>query len=235
MLKNADVALYRAKTDGRNAFRFYEPEHGQSAARPSAISNAIGAQCLRARRVRAALPAASSMSRPGASAASKPCCAGATRERGWCRRRIHPAGRRNRPDRPARRMGAAGGLRDAAVWPRDRSRSTSRRCSSQPGSARPSRCARRIALRPPGWSWKSPRSALLRTTARRSPRCTRCAPSASRIAMDDFGTGYSSLSYLQQLSLRQDQDRPVLRQRHPSTARGPAIVRDVTVWARVSG
>ncbi len=26
MLKNADVALYRAKTDGRNAFRFYDPD-----------------------------------------------------------------------------------------------------------------------------------------------------------------------------------------------------------------
>ena len=38
--------------------------------------------------------------------------------------------------------------------------------------------------------------------------------SASRIAMDDFGTGYSSLSYLQQLPVRQDQDRPLLRQRH---------------------
>ena len=30
--------------------------------------------------------------------------------------------------------------------------------------------------------------------------------------MDDFGTGYSSLSYLQQLPVRQDQDRPFLHQ-----------------------
>ena len=34
-----------------------------------------------------------------------------------------------------------------------------------------------------------------------------------RISMDDFGTGYSSLSYLAQLSVRQDQDRPVVRAR----------------------
>ena len=34
-----------------------------------------------------------------------------------------------------------------------------------------------------------------------------------RIALDDFGTGYSSLSYLQALPVRQDQDRPLLRQR----------------------
>ncbi len=35
-----------------------------------------------------------------------------------------------------------------------------------------------------------------------------------RIAMDDFGTGYSSLTYLQCLSVRQDQDRPVVRKGH---------------------
>jgi len=34
-----------------------------------------------------------------------------------------------------------------------------------------------------------------------------------RIALDDFGTGFSSLSYLNG-SVRQDQDRPLLRQRH---------------------
>ena len=35
-----------------------------------------------------------------------------------------------------------------------------------------------------------------------------------RIALDDFGTGYSSLSYLQRVPVRQDQDRPLLHQRH---------------------
>ncbi len=35
-----------------------------------------------------------------------------------------------------------------------------------------------------------------------------------RIALDDFGTGYSSLSYLQRFPVRQDQDRPLLRQGH---------------------
>ena len=32
-----------------------------------------------------------------------------------------------------------------------------------------------------------------------------------RLAMDDFGTGYASLGYLQEIPLRQDQDRPVVR------------------------
>ena len=35
-----------------------------------------------------------------------------------------------------------------------------------------------------------------------------------RIVLDDFGTGYSSLSYLQMFSVQQDQDRQVLRRRH---------------------
>ena len=40
-----------------------------------------------------------------------------------------------------------------------------------------------------------------------------------RIALDDFGTGYSSLSYLQRFPVRQDQDRPLLRDRHRRTGR----------------
>ena len=42
-----------------------------------------------------------------------------------------------------------------------------------------------------------------------------------RISMDDFGTGYSSLSYLRSLPLRQDQDRPLLHAR-PRHARATA-------------
>ena len=43
-----------------------------------------------------------------------------------------------------------------------------------------------------------------------------------RIAIGDFGTGDSSLSYLQQLPLRQDQDRPLV---HPRPRRAAAIPR----------
>ena len=41
------------------------------------------------------------------------------------------------------------------------------------------------------------------------------------ISMDDFGTGYSSLGYLQKFPLRQGQDRPVLCPRH-RRPRGPS-------------
>ena len=39
------------------------------------------------------------------------------------------------------------------------------------------------------------------------------------ISMDDFGTGYSSLSYLRSFPVRQDQDRPLLRQGSGAAAR----------------
>ena len=40
-----------------------------------------------------------------------------------------------------------------------------------------------------------------------------------RIAMDDFGTGYSSLTYLQIVPVRQDQDRSLLREGHHGECR----------------
>ena len=49
---------------------------------------------------------------------------------------------------------------------------------------------------PAGSSWKSPKPCCCRTIARCSTRCTRLRELGVRISMDDFGTGYSSLSYL---------------------------------------
>ena len=56
-----------------------------------------------------------------------------------------------------------------------------------------------------------------------------------RIAMDDFGTGYSSLSYLQNLPLRQDQDRPLFVKDITAGAGSLNIVRAVAAMAKGLG
>ena len=110
MLKNADVALYRAKTDGRNAFRFYDPEHGQSS-RGEARSRTRGAQRLGARRIRGALPAdrrcplRAHLRLRGAVALAPP------RQGAVAAVGVHRHRRGGRLHHPARRMGAAQGLR----------------------------------------------------------------------------------------------------------------------------
>ena len=57
LIRNADMALYRAKADGAERYRFFEPEmDAQAAGAPRA--GARSAQGVRERRVRAAFPAA---------------------------------------------------------------------------------------------------------------------------------------------------------------------------------
>ena len=57
LLKNADLALYRAKADGRGTYRFFEAAHGRRTA-GAPRGRARPAQGARRRRVRALLPAA---------------------------------------------------------------------------------------------------------------------------------------------------------------------------------
>ena len=111
---------------------------------------------------------------------------------------------------------------EAANWPSDVSVAVNlsaiqfRARQSVPdggGRARPLRPRRRAA-----WSSRSPRPCCSPKPTRPSRRCTRCATSACAIALDDFGTGYSSSELPAQLPLRQDQDRPLFRQR-PRRAR----------------
>ena len=80
-MRNADMALYRAKADGGGVHRFFERDMDRQAAeapRPGARP----APRLRQRRIRAALSAAGRIADQRGSAASRRCCAGAIRRRG---------------------------------------------------------------------------------------------------------------------------------------------------------
>ena len=75
LLKNADLALYRAKADGRGTYRFFEPEMDARMQARRALEIDLR-QALARRRVRAALPAAGQPRRPTRSPAARRCCAG---------------------------------------------------------------------------------------------------------------------------------------------------------------
>ena len=76
LLKNADLALYRAKSEGAAQYRFFEPEMDDAHAGAPRCWSATCSDALAQRRVRAALPAAR---QPGARRglrAARRCCAG---------------------------------------------------------------------------------------------------------------------------------------------------------------
>ena len=57
--------------------------------------------------------------------------------------------------------------------------------------------AQRVAASPPaGWSWRSPKSALLENSESAFATLQRLRDMGVRISLDDFGIGYSCLSYL---------------------------------------
>ena len=83
LLKNADMALYRAKADGRGTYRFFEPEMD------ARMQARRGSSSICARRSAPASSSSStsrsSTSRAARSAASRRCCAGTIPSAGWSR------------------------------------------------------------------------------------------------------------------------------------------------------
>ncbi len=74
-------------------------------------------------------------------------------------------------------------------------------CAGDAGPARDRHPARRPATRPRGCASRSPRAPLSRTPPAPASVLAELRALGVRISLDDFGTGYSSLSYLQSLPL----------------------------------
>ena len=114
---------------------------------------------------------------------------------------FHSAGRGNRPDPAARRMGAAHRLRAgrAAGRSRSASRSTCRPMQFKGRNLVQLTLERAGRVRAAAGAARA-RDHRVGAAAGRDPHaracCTSCASIGVRISMDDFGTGYSSLAYL---------------------------------------
>ena len=110
LLKNADIALYRAKQAGRGTFRFFEPHMDLELQARKALEYDLRQALLRDELELHYQPLIDLKSRRWLR--SRRSCAGATRTRGIVGPgRVHPARRGDGPDHRYWRMGPAHGLR----------------------------------------------------------------------------------------------------------------------------
>ena len=233
LLKNADMALYRAKADGRGTFRFFEPEMdarlqarrlleldlrkalaaGEFELYYQPLVNVAGE---RDQRLRGAAALASSRARHGLAG------------------RVHSAGGGDRADRARSANGCCG----RPAWrPRPGRTTLHVAVNFSPAQFRSRNLVPSVvsALASSGLHAEPTRTGDHRVGAaagqrrRRSRRCTSLRELGVRISMDDFGTGYSSLELSAQVS-RSTRSRSTSRSSRsfPSGSEAMAIIRAVT-------
>ena len=200
ILKNADLAMYAAKSAGRRTCRFFDPEM-DAQARAAALARARSAPGRRARRARSLLPA---LRQPAGRPHHRLRGAGAlapSRARHGLAGRVHSDRRRDRADQRDRRMGAdARPARDAATWPDDIRLAV----NVSPVQFKSGTLALKViaALAASGLpasrlELEITEAVLIRDDDTALAILHQLRAIGVRIALDDFGTGYSSLSYLQ--------------------------------------
>ena len=182
ILKNADLAMYAAKSAGRRTYRFFEPDmDAQVKARRKLeldLRQAIADEALEVYYQPCVSLADNSHHRLRSAGALAP-----PRTRHDLARRIHSDRGRDRPDQPARRMGADDGLRggrDMARRHQPRGQRLAGAVQERHAGAEDRRGAcRRPACRRAGSNWRSPRPCSFATTKQRLPFCISFAASAS--------------------------------------------------------
>ena len=146
-----------------------------------------------------------------------------------------PFGRRgDRADPPARRLGAAQGLPDAAAWldggtvAVNFSPAQFRVAGSRQDDR--ARCSPRRAFPPSASRSRSRRACSCEPAPDVMETLTRIKALGVRVAMDNFGAGYSGLSLACAFPLRQDQDRQLA-----SSASSPKMPTSRRSWRPSSG
>ena len=110
LIKNADLAMYGAKADGRRTYRFFEPAMDARAKARLAMEQDLR-QALMRWRLRNPLPAAGRSSQRRGDRLRGAAALAPSRTRHDLARRVHPGRGGYRPDRRTRRMGAENRLR----------------------------------------------------------------------------------------------------------------------------
>ena len=214
LLKNADLALYRAKSEGRGNYHFFEKGMDQALQNRRMLEQGLKGGLARGefRLVYQPLIAF----RKTASAASRRCCAGTIPSAGWYR----PSSSSRSPRRPGSSCRSANGCCGKPAWRpppgrrnvRDRGQPVAGPVQ-EPGAGQPGDLGAPRGRPRPGPARARDHRIAAAGQYRADPRDA--APAAGARGphrMDDFGTGYSSLSYLR-IPVRQDQDRPLVHDR----------------------
>ena len=241
LLSNADIAMYQAKEQGRNRYRFYSPRYNEHSVERLALETGLRYAIERDELVllyqpKISIPHRAHRRRRGA------CCAGSIRSSAFCAPTGSFRSPRNRasscrsdcgcfaPRVPRRECGAK---REC----RCRLPSTCRRASSTMGGSSPTSpgFSRRPDSQPGELELEITESTVMQNPEQAVTLMEEMRRLGVRLAMDDFGIGYSSIGHLKHFPIDSLKlDRTFVRDL-PDDINDVAITRAVIAMAHTLG